>query len=63
MTSEGMVAFFAEIGVCVENAESLVTCHLLGFRSFRSISASDFENAMKQNDLQSLTELYFLVRK
>ncbi len=45
MSNEGMMAFFTELGVNLENCESMLVVHILGWSSFLRVTKVEFEKA------------------
>ena len=57
MSVEGMQKFYADLGVSLENAESLIACHILDFESFAAITLNDYNQAMERYNATTVREL------
>jgi hypothetical protein len=50
MSMEGVSQFMQDIGVNIENCESLLACYILEFSTFIKITFQEFEKALVSNN-------------
>ena len=51
MSNEGMESFFLELGVNLENCESMLAVHILGWSSFLRVTKDEFDKARTAHKL------------
>jgi hypothetical protein len=48
MSNEGMVSFFTDLGLNLENCETMLAVYILGWSSFLRVTKVEFDKAISQ---------------
>ena len=49
MSSEGVASFFTDLGLNLDNCESMLAVYILGWSSFLRVKKLEFDNAVSQH--------------